>query len=236
MRRLVAVVLVCSWLLFGSAWAAAFPSVPDDAALYPVQHFYDVALLYSWAEGGEVYVHFKLITEKFFACSKGFRIQQNGVDLTNLSLQGEYGQEFCETFTADRTLRLRDPYLRLNANQDFTLFFSANATYELNVKALLAQGVGPANGIWKDASNTLSFYLQTYQNGSAAIAVTTDGIDNVLFLDPDYSDGIWVVNDLGNQGYTWQLILQDRTKGTVIAKLPCGVQIREVSLVFPATK
>ena len=213
---------------------ASFPPVPEDAAVYPVEHFSLVALMYSWAEGGELYVHFKLLSDRFFACDLGFSIVQNGNELDSLMLIDENQMQFCGEFDSDQTFRLNDPFSRLDATQPFSLTFNANRLYTLYITPLSEKTDMPENGIWLDANGKISFYLQKYENKSAAVVATTNGCENIIFLDANYTDGFNVPNDLGKNGYSLNLVLITRSSGIVVAKMPSGTFIENVSLAFQA--
>ena len=81
----------------------------------------------------------------------------------------------------------------------------------------------PANGIWKDLTETFSFYVQKYEAGSCVVlAMTSDTI--TAFLDPDYKDGVQSDNDLFGQGRSIALNVSDGSHGSLTANLPgvCG--------------
>ena len=69
------------------------------------------------------------------------------------------------------------------------------------------------DGIWKDAGNTMSFYVQTYTAGSAVVIATKDLTSFYTFLDSDVSDGI-DVDDLGNHGHHLSVTFDDNTHAT----------------------
>ncbi|MBI4776611.1 MAG: hypothetical protein HY788_20945 [Deltaproteobacteria bacterium] len=232
MKKLAVLTIVLFAVLSAPASHAAFPPVPEDAAIYPVEHFTQVALMYSWAEGGELYVHFRLLSERFFVCDVGFSILQNGSELGNLSLLDEDQAPFCGYFDTDRTFMIEDPFSRLKATEPFTLELSANRIYTLDIMPMSPQADMPENGIWREANGKISFYLQKYENKSAAVVATTDGCDNIIFIDPDYTDGLTVSNDLGKNGYSFNLILVTRTSGIAVARMPKGTIIENVSVAF----
>ena len=213
---------------------ASFPPVPEDAAVYPVEHFSLVALMYSWAEGGELYVHFKLLSGRFFVCDLGFSILQNGNEIDNLMLIDENLAPICGYFDADQTFRINDPFSRLDATQPFALMFNANRLYTLYITPSVEQAEMPSNGIWLDANGKISFYLQKYENKSAAVVATTNGCENIIFLDANYTDGFNVSNDLGKNGCSFNLVQITRSSGIVVAKMPSGTIIESVSLAFQA--
>ncbi|MBI4776723.1 MAG: hypothetical protein HY788_21515 [Deltaproteobacteria bacterium] len=63
-----------------------------------------------------------------------------------------------------------------------------------------ADGIGDYDGIWKDAAATMNFYVQTYTPGSAIIIGTPDAKTFYVFLEPDVSDGVDVL-DLAGKGH-----------------------------------
>jgi len=232
MKKLAVLAVVLFAVLSVTTSNAAFPPVPKDAAIYPVEHFTQVALMYSWAEGGELYVHFRLLSELFFVCDVGFAITQNGIEFENLKLLDENQAPFCGYFYTDRTFMIEDSFSRFNATLPFTLELSANRIYSLDITPMNAGSDTPENGIWRDATGKFCFYLQKYENKSAAVVATTNGRDNVIFIDSDYTDGLTASNDLGNNGYSFNFIPLTRTSGAVVAKMPTGAIIENVSLVF----
>ena len=232
-KATVLAVFLCAILCITSS-QASFPPVPEDAAVYPVEHFTQVALMYSWAEGGELYVHFRLLSDRFFVCDLGFSIVQNGYTMDDLMLVDENQMQFCGEFESDQTFRINDPFSRLNATQPFTLNFNANRSYSLYITPLIEKADLPENGIWLDANGKISFYLQKYENHSAAVVATTNGSENIIFLDPDCTDGFNVSNDLGKNGYSLNLVLITRSSGIVVAEMPSGTFIESVSLAFQA--
>ncbi len=229
-KMVLGVALLC--LLTASTAMSSFPPVPTDAEVYPVEHFYNIALMYSWAEGGELFVHFKLLCDRFYVCNKGFRLIQNGSEFSDLSLITESGTSFCGEMTDSQTFKLQDLSGLFSASDPFIVEFSANDIYQLSITPSASSALLPQSGIWKDTACTVSFYLQKYSTNSAAIVATTNGLNNVIFLDSDYTDGLYISNDLGNQGYSFRLVLKDRTNGTLIADLPGGRVLANVTVVY----
>ena len=103
--------------------------------------------------------------------------------------------------------------LRLN-KQNTAAVFSGDfsfAPWVVNTLWLMAQGTGAQvrfdnvcaeapgsappptgayDGIWKDAGETMNFYIQTYVTGSALVIATPDLQTFYVFLVPDFSNGI----------------------------------------------
>jgi len=68
------------------------------------------------------------------------------------------------------------------------------------------------------------------------VVATTDGIRFSAFHDPNYADGVGVAQDVGGQGYTLDLDLEDSEHGQVTLDLPQQTGIsRTVGLRFPGT-
>ncbi len=78
----------------------------------------------------------------------------------------------------------------------------------------------PNNGIWKSADNLLSVYLQKYLEGSAVVIATLGDGNHTVFLDPDYTDGIQVDNDLYGGGYTLNMNFSSPVEGDIMVDLP----------------
>ena len=90
----------------------------------------------------------------------------------------------------------------------------------------------PENGIWKNAAEGVSFYLQKYQTGSVVVVIM---VNNVLtaFLDPAYRDGIECKNDLMLQGRELSLTVDKSSAGSLTVKVPGKSGTYPVSLAFP---
>lgn len=246
MKKFAAVVLFCTLLASGPVFAsAAIPGVPDWAEVYPVDYFNRTALWYAWADDSDIHIFIKLISESFLLCGDSFDLKQNGVVYENLTLINQWGEPFCGYVIVDAKFTLKGVPAGLDFMQPFTLVLNANRIYQMNIIARLEPDGNqdfskllPENGIWKNADQTCSLYLQKYSvkvNGmtgsddiedrrTIAVVVTMDGKENILFLSQYCLDDKEIVigNDVGSQGYVLKLTFSDPRTGVLALATPCG--------------
>ncbi len=106
-------------------------------------------------------------------------------------------------------------------------------TVELRFADVDFEDTYPRNGIWKSADGVFSLYLQKYSAGSCVVVATMGDGGYTVFLDPDYTDGISVSNDLHGRDYTFDLSAVDAGSGTVETRIPnFGTVETTVELMF----
>ncbi len=74
---------------------------------------------------------------------------------------------------------------------------------------------GEYDGIWKNAAQTMNFYIQTYVAGSALVIATADLQTFHVFLDPDFSNGI-DVGDLAGGGHHLTLSFSSSSQASAV--------------------
>ncbi|MBI4775976.1 MAG: SUMF1/EgtB/PvdO family nonheme iron enzyme [Deltaproteobacteria bacterium] len=113
---------------------------------------------------------------------------RDGIDINDLA---NHGHHLSATFNDSS-----------HGTADLTLSGSPPQSYTLKkVNGLL---LTPSyNGIWKSPScsgATMSYYVQTYDTGSAIVVGTSDLASYYVFLDPDFSDGM-NANELSGKSF-----------------------------------
>ena len=71
------------------------------------------------------------------------------------------------------------------------------------------------DGIWKNADQSMNFYIQTYETGSALVIATSDLQSFYVFLDPDFSNGI-DASDLSGGGHHLNLVFLSTDQASAI--------------------
>ena len=108
---------------------------------------------------------------------------------------------------------------------------SVNATFD---KAGSVQIV--YDGIWKDAGQSMNFYVQTYATGSALVIATADLQTFYTFLDTNFSDGV-DASDMGGGSHHLSLSFASSNQASaVLTPQSSSPQIYAISKFFgPAT-
>ena len=83
----------------------------------------------------------------------------------------------------------------------------------------------PVSGIWKSDDNAVSIYLQKYSTGSCVVVFTSGSGAYTAFLDPDFSDGISMENDLANEGYRLEITPEENNRIFVSIRFPDGTDL-----------
>ena len=91
----------------------------------------------------------------------------------------------------------------------------------------------PSDGIWKDEANSMALYFQKYLTGSCVVVVSFEG-KLIPFLDEHFDDGIEVLNDLLNRGYSMQFDYTSQRDATITIKSPTTTNTFPITLNFPA--
>ena len=90
----------------------------------------------------------------------------------------------------------------------------------------------PYDGIWKDDGAGISFFIQTYTEGSVLALITADMESYAVFIDPDVSNGI-DVKDYGKTGYHLSLAFTDESHGEAVLTGSGSVQSWSLSKFVP---
>ncbi len=84
------------------------------------------------------------------------------------------------------------------------------------------------DGIWKNADQSMNFYIQTYETGSALVIATADLQNFQVFLDPDFSDGV-DTDDLAGGGHHLTLSFSSSDQASAVLTLS-GSGARNLSI------
>ncbi len=91
------------------------------------------------------------------------------------------------------------------------------------------------DGIYKTLDQSMNTYIQTYSTGSLLAILTPDLMNWLVFLDPDWRDGISVSGDLAETGRA--LTMTEKQSGSYTAAIyePSGGSTKfDLEIVFPA--
>jgi hypothetical protein len=224
-------------LFFVVPTAAAFPPVPESAtALTLLSKFEGGSATYLlWAQDGEFYLHIDPIGAYYNLSVSDWHLSQGGSEYTDPIFEASDGTEpDNEALYSGETFRVHkdgtsEPWV------DYSLPFTAvyREAYLFEITPLAPSAIIPDSGIWKSSDGLLSMYLQKYDTGSAVIVVTVGDAIYTAFLDPDYTDGIDVSDDVDGRGYALSLEPDRTDAGSVTVTLHgYGKITREISLAF----
>ncbi len=234
MKKILTPILL---LLLCQAAFAQFPEVPDY--IWPRQFEWQgvQAEYYLWNEGpGEGVYLYVVPKDGEYTFFGEFKLLQGAkeVDAVVYDSVGTFGEGKIDLPT---TLQVKVPLESpISFADELTVSYShAGNSYIFFLRPPSFYEALPANGIWKSSEEDgLSIYFQRYAARSCILVVTAGDGTYTVFLDSDYTDGVYASDDIDNGGYSLQFSTTDSSHGTITVRLPgLGEITTDVELTFP---